>query len=156
MPSQKSTKPKSRVSSRSKKGGFKFRWWMALLLVLIVGGVGFTVFRQSFAAKNCARTARGAVCGDGPSLASVGYDSDSTLDIKIQRPYREGFVTLHSGTKTQSDAIFRFHGVNTECGRISARNPFEYKRSPEYMSFRRLSGAIGLNSYWVWWTPVGC
>lgn len=47
--STKSTKTKSRVSAKSSKGGLKFRWWMAVVLVLIVGGIGIAVARYSLA-----------------------------------------------------------------------------------------------------------
>ena len=43
-------KPKSRVSgSATKKGGFKFRWWMAAVLVVAVAVVGLAVLRFSHA-----------------------------------------------------------------------------------------------------------
>lgn len=44
---------KSRVSkTTTKKPGFQFRWWMALILVGIVGGVGMLVYRFSNASDN--------------------------------------------------------------------------------------------------------
>lgn len=46
-------KPRSRVakSSLSKKGKFHFRWWMALILVLVVGGIGLLILRFSNASS---------------------------------------------------------------------------------------------------------
>lgn len=43
---------KSNVSSRaSKKNGFRFRWWMAVILVVLVGGAGIAVLRFSKASN---------------------------------------------------------------------------------------------------------
>ena len=49
----KTKKSTSRVSKASlgKKKSFKFRWWMAILLVLAVGGIGVAVLRFSHAAS---------------------------------------------------------------------------------------------------------
>lgn len=40
------SKTKSRTASINKQG-FKFRWWMAVLLIVVVGGVGLVVLRFS-------------------------------------------------------------------------------------------------------------
>ena len=50
MPTKKPTK--SRVSKTStKKSGFQFRWWMGLILVVIVAGIGIAVIRLSRASS---------------------------------------------------------------------------------------------------------
>lgn len=46
----KSKTVKSRVSSKNKKQGFKFRWWMGLVLVGIIAAVGIVVVYTSQAA----------------------------------------------------------------------------------------------------------
>ncbi len=45
------TKPKSRVSKKNSTQltQFKFRWWMGLILVLVVAVIGIVVFRYSHA-----------------------------------------------------------------------------------------------------------
>lgn len=40
------TKTKSRVN-KSNKNAFQFKWWMALVLVVVVGGVGLVILRFS-------------------------------------------------------------------------------------------------------------
>lgn len=49
MATQKNTK-KTRVSSRAKASGFKFKWWMAVILVVVVAGTGLLILRFSNAA----------------------------------------------------------------------------------------------------------
>lgn len=44
-------KSKSRVS-KSKKSKFQFKWWMAVILVVIVGGIGIAILRFSKASSD--------------------------------------------------------------------------------------------------------
>lgn len=54
MPTKKS---KSNVArSASKPGSLRFRWWMALALVVIVAGIGIAVLRYSHAASPVAQS----------------------------------------------------------------------------------------------------
>lgn len=49
MATKQNTK-KTRVSNRAKASGLKFKWWMAVILVVIVAGAGLLVLRFSHAA----------------------------------------------------------------------------------------------------------
>ena len=50
MAAKKASSSNSRVStSANKKSGFKFRWWMAVLLVVVVAAVGIAYLRYSHA-----------------------------------------------------------------------------------------------------------
>ena len=60
---------KSRVSNKSKKTGFKVKWWMALILVLIVGGVGVAVLRYSQAGSVA------LVAGSGCTRVNMLYET---------------------------------------------------------------------------------
>jgi hypothetical protein len=42
-------KPKSNVANRAKKSSFKFRWWYAVIAILVVAIVGIAVLRFSHA-----------------------------------------------------------------------------------------------------------
>ncbi len=53
MPIKKKTTKsttKTRVSKQAKKQGFKFRWWMGVVIILIVAIVGLVILRFSRAA----------------------------------------------------------------------------------------------------------
>lgn len=53
-------KSKSRLASTAKKkGGIKFRWWMAVILVVIVAGIGIAVLRFSQAGSGMIVTRHG-------------------------------------------------------------------------------------------------
>jgi hypothetical protein len=49
MATKKTTKSRVSKTAKNKKGGFKFRWWMAVILVMIVAVVGIVVVRFSHA-----------------------------------------------------------------------------------------------------------
>lgn len=78
---------KSRVGNGAKKGGFKFTWWMAAILILLVAAVGILVLRYSRAAT--VRT-------------WVGADSEwRLLDGQVPgNNYRATVPTLPTANKT--------------------------------------------------------
>lgn len=161
MPAKKSTKPKSRVSAKSKKNGFKFKWWMALILVVVVGGVGILVYRASFAYRDCGSTPTGAICGGGPVQFRISNVQliNNNQSVSMTGHFPNNFnpqVYYYKGySRDQDDAIYKMNSKeNTECGRISEYSPFSYKsgRNVNFYSPNELRYGIS----YVWWTPVGC
>lgn len=62
---------KSNVRKGANKGGFKFRWWMVLVLVVVVAVVGIAVLRFSHASGQYAY-----IKGQEPRLASIPAGSN--------------------------------------------------------------------------------
>ena len=148
MPAKKSTrstKTKSRVSTKSKKGGFKFHWWMGLILVVIIGGVGILVYRASFAGRECSTTPRGAICGGGPvqfRISNVRFNpnapsGETHLSMTGHFPNNfnsnvYAYIPYQNWNFNQDDTIYRLgysnvQNVNSDCGRISEYNPLTFK-----------------------------
>lgn len=165
MTAKKSTKLKSRTSTKSKKGGFKFKWWMGLIVVVVVGGVGFFVYRSSFAYRECRNTPTGAICGGGPvyfRISNLQYNPNaapgiSKLSMTGHFPNNFNprvYATLY--TMDQDDAIYRLGGQNqnNDCGRISQNSPFSYKSGNNVNFYSPNELRYGIS--YAWWTPVGC
>lgn len=68
MPTKKNS-AKSRVSARSKKQGFKFKWWMGLIIIVVIGGIGLIALRFSQASGYINFTA-GVLGGGYPHYVS--------------------------------------------------------------------------------------
>lgn len=93
----KTKKSTSRVSkaSLSKKKGFQFRWWMAVLLVAVVAVVGVVILRYSRASGGPAP--KGPMYWLGDSL-STGLISAGGLQQKLQSAgYDPAFVNQDPG-----------------------------------------------------------
>lgn len=80
------TKQKSRVSKSSKKSGFKFHWWFAMILVLLVAVIGLVIVRFSFA---------------GTSYDVVIDDSTAARDKFYLRLFNQGSSVRGSIVKHQ-------------------------------------------------------
>lgn len=100
------TNSKTRVSKGAKKKGFQFRWWMALILVVIVGGVGVLVYRASFAGLPCSQAQEGQICDAGPIrlkiLANVNsgqcvWTHQGNSILRPNRPHNELGFTSYLG-----------------------------------------------------------
>ncbi len=171
MPAAKKKAPKSRTSksAKSKKSSFKFHWWMGLILVVIIGGVGILVYRASFAGRECSTTPRGAICGGGPvqfRISNLQYNPNApagittlSMDGHFPNNFNTGVYSLRRGEFYQDDAIYRLGyagngNVNTDCGRISEYNPLTFKsgRNVNFYSPNELRYGVS----YAWWTPVGC
>lgn len=188
MPAKKSTKSKptnsrSRVSAKSKKRGFQFKWWMALLLVLIVGGVGIVVYRASFAGLQCSQAPTGAICDNGPVPITVKSRAN-TPDCRVSTGPSAGgqlapangplnspqfcvqFSSFNSpfgptgGNQYDPQTIYKMsNNFNTSCGRISKQSPFgAFKRRQDagFVSPGELFQLTGFSNQALWWTSVGC
>jgi len=167
VPAAKKKALKSRTSktAKSKKSAFKFKWWMALLLVLIVGGVGFIVFRQSYAYRDCRTTPRGAICGGGPvqfRISDLQYRPGTpAADITFYGHFPNNFnpgvseVCVPYQCDQSGNSIFQLSSrENTECGKISRNNPFGYKSGQNVGFYTGNDLRYGIS--YAWWTPVGC
>ncbi len=73
MPAKKNTS-KSRVSNRAKKSGFKFHWWMGVIIVLIVAVVGIIVLRFSRASGPIAQVSCPGIHNSYVSEVSMTYN----------------------------------------------------------------------------------
>jgi hypothetical protein len=81
MPTKKSStlvkKPKSNLSKSAKKSSFKFRWWYAVIAVLVVAVVGIAVIRLSRAgtAANTYYAANGGIKPIANTPSTITYDT---------------------------------------------------------------------------------
>ncbi len=149
--STKSTKSKSRVSAKSKNGGFKFKWWMALLIV----------FRQSFAYRECSATPTGAICGAGPVRITISNVNlvDGNRAVAMFGHFPNNFNPIISSKNynelDKNDAIYQLSSIeNRDCGRLSMNNPLSSKggSNVNFYSPNELRNGISI----AWWTPAGC
>lgn len=86
MPAKKNTS-KSRVSNRAKKSGFKFHWWMGVVIVVIIAVVGIIVIRFSHASGSINLTA-GILQGGTPN-----YQNTMKGQITVSRTLQPNFRT---------------------------------------------------------------
>lgn len=176
MPVSKKKVPQSRTgkSAKYKKNAFKFKWWMALILVLIVGGVGFIVFRQSFAGVPCSQAQRGQLCDNGPvpikilentnsyqcGIAQAKGPGDYRCGVFNGGQFNSAFRYEVGANNDDTTAIYKMkNSFNNTCGRISYQNPLndlKNRRNTDYLSPNKVyyeSKDAYLNA---WWTSVGC
>lgn len=69
------TRTKSRTSKRAKKPGFNFKWWMGVVLVVVVAGIGLAIiqFSQASSVRNIYASpvqGFGGSCNIAPSITT--------------------------------------------------------------------------------------
>lgn len=114
---KKNTKKSSRsnVSKTTKKQSFKFRWWMAVILVLLVAVVGIVIVRFSRASGNDPiYDAMIASNNDARITIYVkGQPADGTVSV-LQRSYSQGWETTQYRVRLDNGLV--------ACGQIQTTN----------------------------------
>lgn len=94
-------KSKTNVARRAKKQSFKFKWWMAVIGVVMVAGVGIAVLRFSNAGTVGAPAPKGPIYWIGDSLSThmMAYtDSRGSLQTKLQASgFTPAFINQNPG-----------------------------------------------------------
>jgi murein DD-endopeptidase MepM/ murein hydrolase activator NlpD len=96
----KTNKTKSRVSKRiSSKRGFQFRWWMGVLLVVVVAAIGVLVPRFSNASGNVSVVLRPSdtnvkVCNTSPESQALHLCAGEFADSTDGKAWRTSVNTL--------------------------------------------------------------
>lgn len=110
------SKTKSRVSNNTKKSGFKFRWWMAGIVVIVVAIVGIAVLRFSHASTTTSFAYK---------IHSTRYNQSSGEDYKyyvdnVGIPYSGQDVTIkYHHTERNGIVIYTLQNANVyTCGYI--------------------------------------
>lgn len=110
MATKQNTK-KTRVSKQAKKSKFQFKWWMAIVIAVIVIIVGLVVVRFSFAGTSY--TVKIDDANGDPKTASKYY-----LTLYNQGASERGSITYFRNTPYYTEWRMHLNNGLEACGRL--------------------------------------